>query len=532
MITSKFHHIDFIDISSIPGAHAQLIITISDDTGVEDISLLKDFLSKMELSFEKVIVRKESDKCIELENSEGKWQKGESLYNSDPLYCFTDKNLPFSVNDADYWFSNVEDIYQGKIDRAELPFFSSGETKCYLDFSCFKNINLRNNILLYDKVYLALPIENNLDIFLEHQNITKNELIELVEREKLIFLLPNTESRYDKELIMEAYKHKNSSVVSKRGINALMACYMTEVEKSYFANYPEYREMILDIYPYLVNSEDKNVLQMAKIIAWPLIAKLESFRVLNQYSPMAISNFGVNRVIEDRINSLEKTNELSFEFTINSSNIHIATALQATYFPFREEKDGSKYSDSGVSLILAGLLNSYYYSSLKEIEQIKKVTEINKRENNYINFLNIDNTISITKFAEKAEKYNTETGLVNILNRLEHMDEKERREKISDYNTLICEIAEISDKERWKCLKYFLGAAGLIPIELPPPISIGVALADFGVSKIDKILSKKREAELKQIEYKINKIMKQKPEDEIVEDVYILDKISRIAKLQ
>lgn len=80
-------------------------------------------------------------------------------------------------------------------------------------------------------------------------------------------------------------------------------------------------------------------------------------------------------------------------------------------------------------------------------------------------------------------------------------------------------------------MKYFLGAAGLIPI-LPPPISIGVALADFGVSKIDKILSKKREAELKQIEYKINKIMKQKPEDEIVEDVYILDKISRIAKLQ
>lgn len=531
MLTSKFHHIDFADISAVPGQHAKLIITVSDKTKDEDIALLEDFLSKMELSFEKVVVRKESDASREDEEPEGKWQNRQSPYYSDPIYCFTDKSFPFSVNDADYWFSNVEKIYQGKIDRDELPFFHPGETKCYLDFTGFKNVNLRNNILLYDKIYLSLPIENNLEAFLEHQNITKNELIELVEREKVVILLPNTELRYDRKLVMEAYNHKNNSVISKRGINALIACYMAEVEKSYCADYPEYREMIYEIHPYLKNTEDEKAIQMAKFMAWPLTAKLESFKTLNQCSPMAISHFGVNTVLEEMLHSLEKTNELSFEFVVNSGSIHIATALQATYFPFNEEREGGKYSDSGVSIILASLLNSYYYSSPEDMEQIKKVSQISRRENNYINLLNCDNTVSITRFADKAKTYNTATELAGILAKLERMDEKERRERISGYNSLLCDIAEIPDKERWKCLKYFLGAAGLIPI-LPPPISMGVALADLGVTALDKALSKRKEAEKKQIAYKINKATKEKPDKELVDDVYILDKIARIAKLQ
>lgn len=385
--------------------------------------------------------------------------------------------------------------------------------------------------MLYDKTYLALPIENNLETFLEYQNITKNELIELVERGKVIILLPNTESRYDKKLIMEAYNHGNNSVISKRGINALIACYLAEVEKSYWSDYPEYRKMIFNIYPYLKNLKDEKAEQLAKFIAWPFTAKLQSFKILNQCGPMAISNFGINTVIEELVHSMEKTNELSFEFVVNSSNIHIATALQATYFPFNEEGNGRKYSDSGVSTILANLLNSYYYSSPNEIEQIKRVSEISKRENNYINLLHCDNTVKITKFADKAEQYNTTTKLASILAKLERMDEKERKEKINNYNTLLCDIAEIPDKERFKCLKYFLGAAGFIPI-LPTQISIGIALADFGVTVLDKALAKKKAVEKRQIAYKLNKATKEKPEQELVDDVYILDKIARIAKLR
>lgn len=123
MISSKFHNIKFVDISAIPGQHAQLFITVSDETKDEDIMLLNDFLYKIKLSFEEVIVRKESETCIKGEKLEGKWEKEKSPYFDEPIYCFTDKRFPFSVNDADYWFSNVAKIYQGEINRSELPFF-------------------------------------------------------------------------------------------------------------------------------------------------------------------------------------------------------------------------------------------------------------------------------------------------------------------------------------------------------------------------------------------------------------------------
>lgn len=146
--------------------------------------------------------------------------------------------------------------------------------------------------MLYDKTYLALPIENNLEVFLEYQNITKNELIELVERGKVVILLPNTESSYDKKLIMEAYNHGENSVITRRGINALIACYLTELEKSYWSDYPEYRKMILNIHPYLKNLNDEKAVQMAKLIAWPFTAKLQSFRILNQCGPMQLVILG------------------------------------------------------------------------------------------------------------------------------------------------------------------------------------------------------------------------------------------------
>lgn len=54
---------------------------------------------------------------------------------------------------------------------------------------CFPVINLRSLLLLYDTVYLALPIENFLDEFLEMQGMKKKELVQLVSMGKVVLLL-------------------------------------------------------------------------------------------------------------------------------------------------------------------------------------------------------------------------------------------------------------------------------------------------------------------------------------------------------
>ncbi len=74
---------------------------------------------------------------------------------------------------------------------------------------------------------------------------------------------------------MEVYNHGKDSVVSKRDINALITSYLVELERTYFVEYPKYRKTIYETPPYLKNSKDKKVIQMAKFIAWPFTARLQ-----------------------------------------------------------------------------------------------------------------------------------------------------------------------------------------------------------------------------------------------------------------
>lgn len=69
------------------------------------------------------------------------------------------KELPFTIAEAGFWFERAEEIYTGKTTRNDLPFYRGDSLKCFLDFSVFDNIDLRNVLLQYDTVYIALPIE-------------------------------------------------------------------------------------------------------------------------------------------------------------------------------------------------------------------------------------------------------------------------------------------------------------------------------------------------------------------------------------
>lgn len=88
-------------------------------------------------------------------------------------------------------------------------------------------------MLLYDTVYIAPPLYDKMDEFLIKQKMTIKELIELIEMGKEVLLLSNYEARYDKKLIEEIYKNSPNSIVGRRGINSLLASYLSETSKKY-----------------------------------------------------------------------------------------------------------------------------------------------------------------------------------------------------------------------------------------------------------------------------------------------------------
>ncbi|WP_054820353.1 hypothetical protein [Paenibacillus sp. Pae108] len=47
--------------------------------------------------------------------------------------------------------------------------------------------------------------------------------------------------------------------------------------------------------------------------------------------------------------------QISFEITVNADSTHLATALQSTYFPFKQRTPGGMYSDQAVSNLMGDL---------------------------------------------------------------------------------------------------------------------------------------------------------------------------------
>ncbi len=449
-IQSKFYYIDITNIE-IPqkGIGFEILIKVAKETEQSEIEKMHQYLLTADFGTDKITIMSD---CGQLQyQTEIDKPDNEKLLQMkkthDVMHLGLIKWLPFTINEADFWFEHAEDIYTGKMTRKDIYFYRDGSLKCFLDFSVFDNIDLRNILLLYDNIYIALPIENYLAHFLEKQNMTISELIELVDMGKVILVLPNLETRYDKDLLLEAYKCNPSAVVSRRGLNVLLATHLTETKHQYEKRFPGIYEVSSEIFMRGIEQESLNLQNMAHTLAWPITAAANSFSFLNQNGPMAVSNFGINTVINENIKSIDVQDKISFEFTMNSLSTHIATALQSTYFPFRQiGNDDKVYSDLVVSNIMGDFLKMYWYDATN-LQSIRHTYEQNNMENNYIKMFQCKHNIKITNVASKADEYNTPKGFRDLLIRLENMDEFQRRSKIMEYNDLLFEVAKISNNK-------------------------------------------------------------------------------------
>lgn len=518
LIVSRFPEVNFLNIKVEFTQGVIVIIEVDEKTKDSCSDLIKDFIMNMKCGYTDVKVVKV--------NAEDK----STIYISDVGLACTDKSYLFSKRDSEFWFSRAEDIYRGNAVRNDLNFFDTNKSKCYLDFSIWENanINLRSTMLLYDTTFISFPLGGNTFKFLQSQNISKNDLVEMVEQNKLVVFLPNTESRYDSDILNELYNHNSNSVISKRGINALIAMYFCELEKKYLSSFGDSVDILFQIYKDLKIDRNSTANALAEWLVWPVKAKLQSYELFNSYGPMKLPTIGANRLVDFMNEQSKGSTNMQFELTVNSGNIHIATALQATYFPFaNKNKDASVYSDKGVAAILGNILNLYNYCKKNEQQQIDIYANIMASYESAIRLLQIDNTVKIGKFLSKSIQYNTPDMLKQILVNLGNMGELERRSRIADYNNVIAELGEEKEAKLEKTINYVLSGAGFIPI-IGTPVSI-VSLVKDLIGEINKIQKIKKKSEIKNA---IKKETKRLHDKEFLDEVYLLDRLSRIAKIQ
>jgi hypothetical protein len=362
------------------------------------------------------------------------FKTSDEVFNIAPSQTKSELNCAFIERDEALWYENIEHIYNGSYQKSDLYFFDPSKTACLVNFSKFQNANLRNHLLLYDVVYCVLPLAQEMSNFLVNQKISKDEILRLVKRGRLKILNMQPESRLDYGFINEAFQENPSAVVSRRALSALCAIDLVEMNQSYALSDPELDKYIFPLVQEVSKLTGKDIGTISNFLLWPKQALRRSLDSLNQAGPMGISRYGINNPIIDSLPAKNKE-KIQFEFIVNSDQIHLSHALDATYFPFFV--DGEKYSDHPYALMMGEMLNFFKNSSCQNISNLVDVENIKSAKNpslGLISAFDINDYIPVLEFEEEISSSVVRNGMNSLFSELNLLDSEGRSQRISEYN--------------------------------------------------------------------------------------------------
>ncbi len=428
-------------------------------------------------------------------------------YVADPLLACTDSRFEFSTRDAERWFTRMEDIYAGRFTMADIPFFRERSSKSLVDFSVWDGSqNIRSNLMLYDTTFICFPLADKQREFMENQHVTPDDLEEMVSRGKLVVLLPNTEQRYDTDLLKHLYTINPESVVTKRGINTLIATYLNQLMYRYLDIVP--REYLEELCMNSIN--DEKMERISDALLWPVRARNNSIRGLSITGPLAFAE-GVDTLFRKG-----QKNEVEFEFLMHSPLATIAEALQATYFPFHMSNGSGEYSNEAVMDIMMSLMAAYRYPLKSQHEEMERFNHSIQHERNCLLLLEPNCQVPIHHVLDYAERYQMPQSLVGILADLERLTPEEQEQKISQYNDAILEGGKERPALKKSGLNYLLAGVGFSPAGC---IASGVSLL---IQIMEDAGFRRKRALSRLASGRGNESDK----------VYLLDKVSRVAHIR
>lgn len=525
LLEGRFPQLIFGQIKHYPGKDYRVEVSVREPVKKEEIAKIREVLQKV-LGTDQAAVK------IEKRETEGtsaeetdKDSEGGNFWQAAGL-AFA-RELPWTADEADYWFTHAEDIYQNRIGREQLPYYRAGQKNCFLDGAFGGSMDLRKLLLLYETVYLEMPLKEQLSLFLEKQRMSRSELVELVQMGKVVLVLTNLESRYDLPLLEEACAENPLGILGKRGINVLLAAYFSELEHRYAGHEPQIYEMARELYREGRKTEDHGLLQMAHLSFFPLQAKAESFLYLNNDSVFSLGAYGANRIFEEAAGEWfpkEQREYVQLLLQAEAYPIHLALALNGTYFPKKVEFKGRTYTDYYGADFMENLLSFYWYGP-REFSLMEKTRGQEALEQ--LRLVQCQESLSVLDIAKRADQWNTPARFGELVARLYAMEPRERETKIREYNHLLLEIAQPGKKRLATDL--ILTGAGFLPFY--DQFSGGIELLGLLKRQLFSREPFRAAAEKKKWKKQLEKSENKTYDDQTMDDIYLLDRIYRVARL-
>lgn len=351
----------------------------------------------------------------------------------------------FSKRDEALWFDKVDNIFEGSFTKSDLYFYNETDYSCYVDYSAFPNIDLRNHLFLYQVVFITPPFDKSIIKWLKESKIDKKEFLNLVERKRIKLILTQPEFRYDIGFINEVYAIDSNAVITRRALSCLQQIDLVEKSNNYIFNDVQSINDIKKFTIAIAEKLNKDPKLLFDTIVWPIKALRNSFEVLNNSGLLSASVYGVNKILQKGASDAFKK-DLEFEYTVNSPSIHLAHSLNATYFPFRAEN----YSDEFYASTMGTMLNFYKNATpnnLKSFIQNDNQVKTGVPIINPIELIDVNDFISITELEDVLSKDVIFPNSKTLIETLAVLNEKERKEKIKFYNTEVLRKINKSKKQ-------------------------------------------------------------------------------------
>lgn len=437
LLIAKFPHVEFHRITDSAGVVNIHIASFNEKIGEtihhrflsnKDRREIEAFLLGMKSGFKANLIEEEFSERPEV-----------SDFPHNPVTHIYAANLrrqnrqEFSQRDEALWFDNIDKMFLGTFKKENLYFYDEREYSCYVDYSSFPNIDIRNHLLLFQTVFLTPPYEKGIEGWLAESKIKLNEFHELIGKGRVKLVLTQPEFRYDLGFLQEVYSYKPEAIISRRAIACLQQIDIIDLSDNYLINEIGDIKAVKKFSELVSDKLNVDAEYLFHLLIWPIQARRNSFEVLTQAGLMGLPSFGVNKPIETAISSKQRT-DLEFEFVTNSPAIHLAHSLNATYFPFRTP-DG--YSDASYARIMGELLNFYKNATGSNVEEYLK----NKERVNAgvlpispINVIEINDYISITELEEVLSSNSIYPDGLRLIETLAGLSEPERKQRIAFYN--------------------------------------------------------------------------------------------------
>ena len=257
-----------------------------------DRKLLEDFLEGLKMPVKFEIIDKESDEVNEFSG----FISENPIQTIEATKLRIQYNNEFSKRDEALWFDKIDTIFEGSFKKENLYFFNPNEYSCYVDYSAFKNIDLRNHLFLFETIYVTLPYDRNIVEWLKASKISKNEFLDLIKRGRVKLILTQPEFRYDISFINDAFTANRNGVITRRAIAALHQIDIVEMSNNYLLNEATIFQELKPFCQIVAEIMKVDTKFYYDLMVWPIKARRKSFEYLLTNGVFSTAAYGVNKV--------------------------------------------------------------------------------------------------------------------------------------------------------------------------------------------------------------------------------------------